>query len=212
MFLFGLVSPQTIYRLVAALLILVCVLTFLSFFGHHVYLELATHFRLQYAVASLVCVVLLSAFYSWKLLPVAFAALVCNLIYILPYYVAAQGNHGNQDKPGAIHLRLLEANVLGSNRNYAALNQAVLEAHADIVVLQELTDVWEKQTEDMLSQYPFRKLAPKPGGSGMALFSQYPLEEVTILNLDTSTHIAILEGSTSMARGYRSSHYIHRRP
>ncbi|HEV7684799.1 MAG TPA: endonuclease/exonuclease/phosphatase family protein [Pyrinomonadaceae bacterium] len=172
-----------------ALLILVCVLTFVSFFGHHVYLELTTHFRLQYAVASLACIVLLSTFYSWKLLPFAFAALVCNLIYILPYYTAAPGN---QDRPDAIHLRLLEANVLGSNKNYAALNQAVLEAHADIVILQELTAEWQKQTEDTLSQYPFRKVAPKPGGSGMALFSRYPLEDATILNLDTSTHIAML--------------------
>lgn len=189
MFLFALVSPNTIYRLVAALLIVVCVLTFISFFGHHVYLELATHFRLQYAVASLACVVLLSAFYSWKLLPFAFAALVCNLIYILPYYTTTSGN---PEKPGAIHLRLLEANVLGSNRNYAALNRAVLEAHADIVVLQELTDEWQKQTEDMLSQYPFHEVVPKPGGSGIALFSRYPLEDVRILNLDSSSHIAIL--------------------
>ena len=193
MFLFELVSPQTIYRLMAAFLIVVCVLTFISFFGHHVFLELATHFRLQYAVASLACIVLLSTFYSWKLLPFAFAALVCNLIYILPYYVAAPGNHdGNQDETAAIHLRLLEANVLGSNKNYPALNQAVLEAHADIVILQELTEEWQKQTEDMISHYPFHKVTPRPGGSGMALFSRYPLEEVRILNLDSSTHIAIL--------------------
>src|SRR6185295_14847102 len=152
--LFELVSPQSIYKLVAALLIVVCVLTFISFFGHHVYLELATHFRLQYAVASLACVVLLATFYSWKLLPFAFAALVCNLIYILPYYSAASGN---QDTSPAIHLRLLQANVLGSNKNYAALEQTVLEAHADIVVLQELTDEWQNETEDMVSQYPFHK-------------------------------------------------------
>jgi endonuclease/exonuclease/phosphatase (EEP) superfamily protein YafD len=189
MFLFELVSPQAIYRLIAALVIVVCVLTFISFFGHHVYLELATHFRLQYAVASLACVILLSAFHSWKLLPFAVAALVCNLIYILPYYAAASGN---QEKPDAIRLRLLEANVLGSNKNYAALSQAVLEAHADIVILEELTNEWEKQTEGLLSQFPFHKVAPRPGGSGMALFSRYPVEEVRVLNLDSSTHIAIL--------------------
>lgn len=189
MFLFDLISPQTIYKLVAALLIVVCVLTFISFFGHHVYLELATHFRLQYAVASLACVVLLATFYPWKLLPFAFAALACNLIYILPYYTAPPASH---ETSAAIHLRLLAANVLGSNKNYAALNQAVLEAHADIVVLQELTDEWQKQTEDMDSQYPFHKVVPKPRGSGMALFSRYPLEEVEVLSLDSSTHIAIL--------------------
>jgi endonuclease/exonuclease/phosphatase (EEP) superfamily protein YafD len=188
MLLFEVVPPQTIYRLVAALLTVVCILTFVSFFGHHVYLELATHFRLQYAVASLACIVFLLAFHSWKLLPFAAAALVCNLIYILPYYVASSRNH---DEPSAIHLRLFQANVFKSNKNYDALLDAVVEAHPDIVVLQEITDEWQKPTEALLSQYPFHLTAPRARGSGMALFSRYPLDEATVLNLDSSTHLAI---------------------
>lgn len=186
---FELVPPQPIYKLVIVLLTAVLILTFISLFGRHSYLELATHFRLQYALASLACLILLPVFHSWKLLPLAAATLVCNLIYILPYYRTTPAQH---DDSSALHLRVMEANVLESNKKYATLIKAVHEEDSDIVVLQELTKEWLEQTQSFVSEYPYYKTVPRPGGSGMALFSRHPLVEVTILNLDASTHLAIL--------------------
>ena len=172
-----------------ALLFAVLILTLISLFGHYAYLELATHFRLQYALASLACIILLIVFHSWKLLPFAVALAIFNLSYILPYYFAAP-RHDSQSS--TVHLRLIQANVLGSNKNYAALIEAVNEAHPDIIVLQEFTDKWLEHTRGFVSEYPYYKTVPKPGGSGMALFSRYSLEDVAVLNLDASTHLALL--------------------
>ena len=121
--------------------------------------------------------------------PLAAATLVCNLFYIVPYYLKAP-NHLHD--AGSINLRVIAANVLGSNKNYATLIKAVSDERADIVVLQEFTEEWLQQTKVFASEYPYYKTVPRPGGSGMALFSRYPLAEVAIRKLDASTHVAIL--------------------
>ena len=183
------ITPQRIYLLVVLASIAVSVFTVASLFGRHPYLELTTHFRLQYALAATFCVILLLGFHSWRLLPLALCCALLNWTLILPYYASPNRPPA---LPGAIRLRLMHANVLGSNRDYAALTAAVEEARPDVLVLQEFTGQWEEQLRHPLgSQYPYSEVAPRPGGSGMALFSRYPLEGAEVLNLDATSHLAI---------------------
>jgi endonuclease/exonuclease/phosphatase (EEP) superfamily protein YafD len=189
MFPLQLVSPQIIYKFVIAILVIVSAFTLISLFGRHAYLELATHFSLQYALISSVCIILLVIFHSWRLLPVAVFCALLNWSYILPYYFAKPQRVNDSS---AVHLRLMQMNVLGSNKNYSAVTEAVSEANPDIIALQELTEEWHHQTQVLHSEYPYQRAVPRPGGSGMALLSRYPLEEVEVLTLDASTHLAII--------------------
>jgi endonuclease/exonuclease/phosphatase (EEP) superfamily protein YafD len=86
----------------------------------------------------------------------------------------------------------MQANVLGSNKKYSAFAKAVSEAQPDIITVQELTEEWRNQIQDLHSEYPYQKTVPRPGGAGMALLSRYPFEDVEALTLDASTHLAIL--------------------
>jgi endonuclease/exonuclease/phosphatase (EEP) superfamily protein YafD len=183
------VSAATIYKLTVVALLTVSALTLISFFGHHAYLELATHFRLQYAFLSAGCILLLINFQSWKLLPLAVVCALLNLTYVLPYYSRDFAPVGYS---AATRLRLMQANVLGSNRNYTALLGSVAATHPDIVVLQELTEDWAQQIKVLESDFPYRKTVPRPGGSGMAILSRYALDDVQVLALDQSTHLALL--------------------
>jgi endonuclease/exonuclease/phosphatase (EEP) superfamily protein YafD len=187
---FELVSPQLIHQLTVALLIALLILNLISLLGRHVYLELATHFRLQYALASLACILLFTVFHSWWLLPLALAVALFNLSYILHYYFAPPRTQ--EALASTVDLRLMQANLLWSNGNYAALREAVHEAHPDILVLQELTEEWLDQTQGFVASYPYYKTVPRPAGAGMALFSRYPLEAAAVLTLDASTHTALL--------------------
>ena len=183
------ITSQRIYFLVVVTSIAVSAFTLASLFGRRSYLELATHFRLQYALAASACVILLIAFHSWRLLPLALCCAILNWTFILPYYAGARPTAA----PGAIHLRLMHANLRGGNKDYAALTAVVEEERPDILVLQEFTEQWQEHLRHTLgSQYPYSKLAPRPGGSGMALFSRYPLEGAEVLTLDASSHLAIL--------------------
>jgi endonuclease/exonuclease/phosphatase (EEP) superfamily protein YafD len=188
MFLFQVVSSQLIYKSALIALIIVSTFTLISFFCHHAYLELASQFRLQYALVSSVCIILFIIFHSWRLLPLAICCALLNLAYILPYYFVAshQANYSSE-----ANLRLILANVLGSNKNYAALIEAVNEANPDIIVLQEFTEEWWNHTQILNFDYPYYKAVLKPEFSGMALLSRFPLEEVEILTLDDLTHIAL---------------------
>jgi endonuclease/exonuclease/phosphatase (EEP) superfamily protein YafD len=177
-----------IYKLTGIVLIVISVLSVLSLFGHHPYLELTTHFRLQYSLVALLCIVPLCVLQSWKLLPVAVCCLIFNLSYVAPYYMRPRSSEVHSRRTS---LRLFHANLLTENRNYQALIEAVSEARADVVVLQELTPEWEAQTQVLREQYRFIELAPRPGGSGMGIMSRYPLEDTQVLKLDASTHLAI---------------------
>lgn len=183
------VSAQTVYKFTIVSLLTVSALTLISFFSHHAYLELATHFRLQYAVVAALCILSLINFQSWKMLPLAVVCALLNSTYVLPYYSKDFLPVGYSE---ATRLRLMQANVLGSNRNYAALLGSVAAARPDILVLQEFTDEWARQTSVLAADYQYSKAVPKPGGSGMAIFSRYPLEDVQVLSLDASTHLALL--------------------
>lgn len=183
------ITLQLIHLLAVLSTVAVSIFTLASLFGRRPYLELTTHFRLQYALVTTACLILLPFFHSRKLLPLALGCAVVNWCFILPYYFAAR----TTSAPGAVHLKLMHANVLVCNRDYAALAAAVEEAQPDIVVLQEFTEAWQEQLRHPLgSQYPYSKLAPRPGGLGVALYSRYPLEGAEVLALDASTHLAIL--------------------
>jgi endonuclease/exonuclease/phosphatase (EEP) superfamily protein YafD len=184
-----LVSPQLIYKFVIVILVVVSAFTCISPFGRHAYLELATHFRLQYALVSLACIIPLIISQSWRLLPVAVLCALINWSYILPYYFAKPQRVNDSS---AVHIRLMQANVLGSNKNYSAFAKAVSEAQPDIITVQELTEEWRNQIQALHSEYPYQKTVPRPGGAGMALLSRYPLEDLEVLTLDASTHLAIL--------------------
>jgi endonuclease/exonuclease/phosphatase (EEP) superfamily protein YafD len=59
-------------------------------------------------------------------------------------------------------------------------------------VLQEVTEQWRVQLECLVAEFPYFETIPRPSGSGMALYSRYPLESVRTLTLDASTHVGLL--------------------
>jgi endonuclease/exonuclease/phosphatase (EEP) superfamily protein YafD len=193
-----LVTTQRIHFLAAFVTLAVAACTLASLFGRRPYLELTTHFRLQYALAASACLIPLFAFHSWKLAPLALACAVLNWSFIVPYYFAAP-RHAAPSV--GTRVRLMHANVLWGNRDYAALASVVERERPDVLVLQEFTGAWEESLRGLEAQYPYSKLAPRPAGTGMALFSRHPFEGAEVLSLDATSHLALfarvkVEGAT----------------
>lgn len=177
------------HRLILVLLTIIWLLTLASLMGRYMYLELATHFRLQYALAASISIVFLIGFHSWKALPFAICCALFNWSYVLSYYSAPRLA---DQSTTTTSLRLMHANLFQSNKNYAGLFRAVNDAKPHIIVLQEVTPAWAEQLRTLGDTYPHYEVVPRPKGSGMALFSRYPLASVEVLTLDASTHLAIL--------------------
>jgi len=187
MFLNEVDSSQLIFHLTLVALTAVVVLTLASQFGQYLFLELTTHFRLQYVLVAIFCAVVFTVLQEWKFLPIAIICAVLNAIYLGPYLRPA--SHVDVDGP---RLRLLHANILKDNRDFKAVFDPVSKTNADLVVLQEVTHEWDNQIEILKQKYPYRKSAPGPEGSGMAVLSRFPFQHKQILHLDASTHVAIL--------------------
>jgi endonuclease/exonuclease/phosphatase (EEP) superfamily protein YafD len=177
------------YKITVVTLLVVFLLSVLSLFGNHLFLELTTHFRLQYLIAGLVCAGALLICQQWRLLPLAILVVLFNAAFVKPYYDAPKPLAGSS----GVGVRLLQVNLLKINRSYEKAIAAIRDADADVVVLQELTPQWEQQVQVLTRQYPYCEWAARPSGSGMAILSRRPLGETRVLKLDPSTsHVAIL--------------------
>lgn len=160
----------------------------LTLFGRYPFFELTVHFRLQYAIGSLICLILFAVFRRRKL---ALLLLICaafNIAQIIPYYLGSlhRISDGETQK-----LRLMTANVAMRNDNYAAFRQSVESAAPDILVLQEVAADWDREIQPLRAVYQYSKIVPKQGGAGLAIFSRYPLESAKLLFEESSMHPAM---------------------
>lgn len=169
--------------------LIIFALTLLSFFGRYPFLELTTHFRFQYLWLAIIFVVLLCVFRSWSFVTLSVLTIVINGFYVLPYFYSA--NPVSQNAPNK-SLKVMLANVEHKNKNYERLLESVKSANPDIVVLQEITETWWENVKVLENDYQYFKTVPRQGGSGMAIFSRYQLENSEVLQLDESTHLALL--------------------
>jgi endonuclease/exonuclease/phosphatase (EEP) superfamily protein YafD len=143
--------------------------------------ELASHFRLQYAVIL-------------SLLAVAFAgrgALVwagffglgaaINLVVIAPYLVPIQ-----RLPPASamdIQLRVLLLNVHSTNTRHERVLDLVRADAPDLVGLLEVDDQWLEALSPLRSQYPHLVAEPRDDNFGIALYSRMPLSEAQVVYL-----------------------------
>ena len=172
-----------------ACVLAVAVLSLASFFGRRPFFELATHFQLQYALASTVCAAALAYGRAWKsaLLAVCCAALGWG--QVLPYYYSSAGARGAAGAGREERLVVMFANVAVGNSDYEALLGSVGEVRPDVLALAEVTPEWWAHVQQPLArEYPYAEALPKQGGSGLALFSRLPLEGAEAFDVDDSTH------------------------
>jgi len=163
----------------------VALLTAAAAFGRQPYFELATHFRVQYAIAATLSALALTARRSRAAALVAVACASVNWIDVAPYFGSA--SPVAMAATPAAHVRLMLANVYLGNRDYEALLSAVRDENPDVLVLQEVTRPWWAHLDALRAQYPYYNALPRQGGSGIVLFSRLPLDEVEILTFGKST-------------------------
>jgi endonuclease/exonuclease/phosphatase (EEP) superfamily protein YafD len=138
------------------------------------YLELATFFRLQYAIllgAAALAALLL------RLFPTALAALLLvgvNLLLISPGATPATG------PVGSAGLRLLIINLQHGNDEHESVARLIADTDPDVIGLTELTPAWMSGLKSALASFPSRRLETQEGAYGIGLYSKLPLPVATI--------------------------------
>lgn len=138
----------------------------------HQYLELFSHFRLQYLVVAVLLAVFFALVRSRRYLVLMAAVAILNAWYVVPWYLP-QSDTARSGESFTIVL----ANVLRSNGEHNKLSTLLSEEEPDVVFLQEVTDGWAQHV-GLLQAYPYRHVVTDNGSFGIAVLSQHPFRNV----------------------------------
>mgnify|MGYP001812015127 CR=1 FL=1 len=165
------VTLDGLLKAAALLTVVVSVLTALDTRQH--FIELFSHFRLQYLLVSLLLLTVFAlrrqALYSLLLA----LAVALNASYVLPWYAGAEAAAGSSE------LKVLYANVLSSNREHDRLLALIQHEQPDIVALLETSSQWLDALKVLQVDYPYSYSAPREDNFGVTLLSRLPLSEAT---------------------------------
>ncbi len=162
----------------------------------HQYLELFSHFRLQYLVVS-VLLTLVFVVLKWRnYVLLGLAAIAVNAWFVVPWYLPIDA-----PDPSDADVRLLHANLHVENTDAEPLLALLDEVDPDLVVLQEFTPEWLEALEPIASSYRYRVVEPRYDPFGIALYSKYPLEASTVIGSVPLGHPDIV--ATALVGGER---------
>lgn len=162
--------------------ILACLATLAGFAGQFWWgFELATHFRVQYALVLGGFALILLALRQWRWLALFGAFALLNLAFVIPAFweeapttpVIAAGNLST--------LRALLANVNADNRDSERLRRLIAESDPDVILLLEATPWLLDRLRDLGERYPHRIAEPREDLFGIALFSCHPFARSQIV-------------------------------
>jgi endonuclease/exonuclease/phosphatase (EEP) superfamily protein YafD len=138
----------------------------------HYAIELFSHFRLQYFVASLL---LLGVFlYLGNRLYIGALIIIAafNASLVFPWYYA------DKDPARDTTIKLIHANVHSSSTEYQRLVDFIALEQPDIFFLQEVNAAWVAGTHALLADYPYSYIEPREGNFGIAAFSRLPFDSI----------------------------------
>ena len=142
------------------------------------YAELASHFKVQYLIGSTACLIpcLFCKEPGWAV--AAALGVAINLAAVAPWHIGAKNPTVNRGRRRRV--KLILANVNHENTAHETFI-AFAQKHApDVLVLQEVNEVWRESLRELRSLYPFSEEAPRGGGSGMAIYSRFRFERLAV--------------------------------
>lgn len=169
------------WRRVLQLLLLILfmgssLLTWLSMLGeYHHYLEIITHFRVQYLLLQIISALGLGFLISWRWVLLACVLAIPNMRMIVPYYWAPP--KATVSGPA---FKLMNLNVLVSNKRYSQTIDLIRQQKPDIIALEEINQAWVTGLAPVLREYPHQKSVPLENAFGIGLYSKFPLSDVQV--------------------------------
>ena len=145
----------------------------------HWLMDLLANFRVQYALYLVLAALLffLCRNSRWAVVTAVLAAL--NLWIISPYLVPSPRSAVVEKELGE-SFRLMNFNVLSSNRRHDDVITYLREKDADFVFLLEASPEWEPALKKLSDLYPHQKNEIQAGNFGIALLSKTPFQKVEV--------------------------------
>ncbi len=159
---------------------LACLGTMLGFLGTWAwYLEILSHFRLQYCLGLAFATLLLLIPKHYKTATVFGLTSAVNLAVIAPLYMGRI----EQGPLPTNTLRAMLVNVNTASGNVERVGQVIQEYNPDLIVLEEVNDRWIENLHPVTQFYPYAKVQPRPDNFGIGLYSRLPLKKISVVCL-----------------------------
>jgi len=114
--------------------------------------------------------------WRWPLLGASIAALVWQGSHFIAYFPPWPKQVASSDAcPAGRQISLLNANVLLTNEQYAALLDLVERRRPDVLLMLEPGTEWAKAAAALHARYPYRLSEPLPNTYGLILLSRLPM-------------------------------------
>jgi endonuclease/exonuclease/phosphatase (EEP) superfamily protein YafD len=172
---------RLLYYLLIIVLITTSLATVLGYFGtNNWFFDLFSHFKLQYLISfafGLSILLLTKRKIALCFLP--FAVLTAS--EIIPLYVGGAKNLALSKT-----FKIVCINLLSSNGEFDSVETFIKSESPDVLVLQEMTELWQIMLEPTLSGYQYQTVIPRDDNFGIALYSRLELTSSQILNLGNS--------------------------
>ena len=155
-----------------------CLVTVLGFLGRFSwFLDLFSHFRVQYLVGLSILSGIMLVARRRKAAGIFLGFACLNLVSILPLYFGGPRDSVND----RVVLRAILLNVNTRLGNPDRVKQAILNANPDILVLEEISSQWIADLSWLEKSYPHRVAQPREDNFGISLFSKLPLVDSQIV-------------------------------
>jgi endonuclease/exonuclease/phosphatase (EEP) superfamily protein YafD len=136
-------------------------------------IDLPSHFVIQYAIGAVLLLPLAAVLQSPLAAALLLASLALSLAQLKPYFKKPL----RQGKGAS--LKILQANVLMTNRNTEALRNLILEEKPDVVTCAEVSPAFAMMLEGLKPHYPHQVVTPGQGGYRVAVISARPFLRIT---------------------------------
>lgn len=144
---------------------------FTSTYGWPIYLEVFSHFQLQYWAIAIVGLVMLVLTRHRSLFLIGLACTALLSTQLVTWYWPPKFLTANADS----NLRVLIANINTQNKQYADVLAFAQQEQPDIALFMEVDDAWISQLNTLQGELPYTSGEGNPYNSGIVIYSRYPL-------------------------------------
>jgi endonuclease/exonuclease/phosphatase (EEP) superfamily protein YafD len=138
------------------------------------FIELFSHFRLQYFVVSALLLLVFALQQRYAYAGALLLTVLFNGFFLIEWYLPPKTDAG-----GSEELKLLHVNVHSNNNQHQRLVDLVAAEDPDMIFLQEITDDWLLGLRPLLKDYPFTYAVGRSGNFGIAVYSRIPFDSVS---------------------------------
>lgn len=169
--------------------VVACLSTVFAFLGRFSwFLDLFSHFRVQYAIGLGVLSILLLGGRRRRTAAVFLGFACVNLALVLPLYFGGS----NLKVDAAPNLRAMLLNVNTRLGDPDRVKEVISAADPDILVLEEIDSRWMSDLAWLTNSHPHSLAQPREDNFGIGLFSKLPLAEAEVVYIGDAEVPSIL--------------------